>query len=554
LALPTRLPILTRVCQASRALVTSSRVQGKAAVQESPVDLNLFKDSHPTIKEADNEPRFPPPSSTVKPHLNKATYEKMYKESIQDPGKFWGDMAKDLLEWSTPFKAARHGTSEHGDFSWFLGGELNACYNMVDRHALKNPEKVALIWESDEPGEHVNITWGEVLAEVSKLANLFKSYNLKKGDTVAIYMPMVPEALYSMLACSRLGLVHCVVFAGFSSDALRDRIQDSGAKVVMTSDQSKRGGKVHALKETVDRAVLECPTVEKVIVHRRTGEFGIPMHKDTDVYYHEAVQSQRPYCPPVAMHPEDPLFILYTSGSTGKPKGLVHTTGGYLVQCATSFKYIFDIHPESDIWLSTADVGWITGHSYNLYGPMTLGVTSVIFESIPTYPDAGRFWHTVQTHRVTQLYTAPTAIRLLRKFGDSYVNKYDLSSLRVLGSVGEPISPEVWTWYYQVPGRSKCSIVDTYWQTETGSIILTPIPGVHDMKPGSCTAPFFGIEPAILEPTTGAEIVGNDVDGVLALKLQRGAWPSIARTCLNDHKRYMETYLTVYKGMYFTGT
>ncbi|KXS09972.1 acyl-activating enzyme [Gonapodya prolifera JEL478] len=532
------------------ASIPASQAQ---AAQAAELDSDFLEPVH-----HDLDPVFKPPERLFAgdvpvPHIkSREEYVKLYQESIKAPSVFWSKMASELLEWERPPKFAAQGGYEDGDFSWFDGGLINACVNAVDRHAAATPDKTAIIWESDEPGEHEHISYRRLLIEVSKLANVFKSHGLRKGDHVAIYMPMVPEALYAMLACARLGLVHCVVFAGFSADAVRDRINDCGAKLVITADQGKRGGKVINLKRTVDQALLETPTIEKCLVFRRTGEFNIPFHKGRDLWYHEEVEKARPVCPPEPMHPEDPLFILYTSGSTGKPKGLIHSTGGYMLQTASSFKYIFDYHP-SDIYGCMADVGWITGHSYICYGPLTMGATTVVFESIPTYPDAGRFWDCVQTHKITQLYTAPTAIRTLKKFGDEFVTKHDLSSLRVLGSVGEPINPEAWQWYHQVPGRSQCAIVDTYWQTETGSIIMTPLPGAIATKPGSCTVPFFGIEPVIIDATTGAEIKGNDVTGVLALRMHPGGWPSMARTILGDHKRFLDTYFNVYKGYYFTG-
>ncbi|KAJ3339771.1 acetyl-CoA synthetase [Gonapodya sp. JEL0774] len=516
--------------------------QSQAAQSHFSSDSDFLQPVH-----HDHDPVFKPPARLFEgkvpvPHIrSREEYMKLYQESISDPAGFWAKMAAELLEWERPPKFAAQGSFVEGDFSWFSGGLLNVCVNTVDRHAIATPDKTAIIWESDEPGEHDHISYKQLLIEVSKLANVFKSYGLKKGDHVAIYMPMIPEALYAI-----------VIFAGFSADAVRDRINDCGAKLIITADQGKRGGKTINLKRTVDQALLECPSIEKCLVSRRTGEFNIPFHKGRDLWYHEEVAKARPVCPPEPMHPEDPLFLLYTSGSTGKPKGLVHSTGGYMLQTAVSFKYIFDYHP-TDIYACMADVGWITGHSYICYGPLTMGATTVVFESIPTYPDAGRFWQCVETHKITQLYTAPTAIRTLKKFGDEYVKKYDLSSLRVLGSVGEPINPEAWTWYHQVPGRSECAIVDTYWQTETGSIIMTPLPGAIATKPGSCTLPFFGIDPVIIDATTGEEIKGNDVTGVLALRMQPGGWPSMARTILGDHKRFLETYFQVYKGYYFTG-
>ncbi|KAI9034139.1 acetate-CoA ligase [Hyaloraphidium curvatum] len=498
---------------------------------------------------------IPPPAQkrSPRPHIYAVEqYKDMHARSLADPEGFWGDLARNMITWDTPFRSVAAGGHERGDFSWFHGGTLNVAYNCIDRHALANPDKTAIIWEADEPGEHKYISYAELLANVCQVANLLAGYGLKKGDYVAIYMPMVPEAAYAMLACARLGLVHCVVFAGFSADALRDRINDSGSTVVFTVDESRRGGKSIKLKGLVDQALLECPGVKHCVVLRRTGAFGTPMHAPRDVWWHDAVDIQRPYCDPVPVSSEDHLFNMYTSGSTGKPKGLIHGSAGYLLQAMVSFKYVFDFH-EGDIFGCTADVGWITGHSYLVYGPLAMGATTLMFEGIPTFPDAGRFWQIVETHRLTHLYTAPTAIRTLQKAGDSFVRKHDRTSLRILGSVGEPISPEAWKWFFEVCGDSKCSVVDTYWQSESGSILLTPLPGAHAMKPGSCTLPFFGIEPVILDVATGKELRGNGVTGILAIKLNKGAWPSIARTVLQNHPRYHETYFKAYPGYYFTG-
>ncbi|KAJ1949969.1 acetyl-coenzyme A synthetase 2, partial [Linderina pennispora] len=412
-----------------------------------------------------------------------------------------------------------------------------------------DPERVAFVYEADAPGEASNVTYGELLKQVCSLANVLTSFGLRKGDTVAIYMPMIPEAAVAMLACARLGLVHTVVFAGFSSSSLAERVADARARVVITADEGLRGGRPIRTKAIVDEALLTCPEVEKVLVFRRTGNEAVAFNPNRDVWWHEAIASQRPYCPPVSVSSEDPLFLLYTSGSTGKPKGVVHTTGGYLLGAAMTLKYVFDIH-DGDVFCCTADIGWITGHTYVVYGPLALGSTSVIFESVPTFPDASRYWKLVEDHKITQFYTAPTAIRALRRHGDSYVTKHDLSSLRVIGSVGEPINPDAWTWYNNIVGGGKCAVVDTYWQTETGSHVITPLPGATPAKPGSATFPFFGVELAILDPQTGEELEGNDVSGVLAIKRP---WPSMARTIAGDHKRFLETYLRPYPGYYFAG-
>ncbi|KAJ3344267.1 acetyl-CoA synthetase [Gonapodya sp. JEL0774] len=437
-------------------------------------------------------------------------YKTMYQKSITNPEQFWMQHAEEVLSWDRKPSRISYGDRQNFGYSWFLSGQLNVSYNCIDRHAHINPDKTAIIWEPDAPGATLHISYSQLLAEVSKLANLLHEWGLKKGDKVAIYLPMLPEAMYSMLACARLGLVHIVVFAGFSSDALRDRIVDGDARVLITCDQGFRGGKRFNLKKIADDALVECRCIEKVLVVARTGTEGLPMRHGRDFWYRDVVFRQRPYVDPTPVSSEDPLFILYTSGSTGKPKGLIHTTAGYLLQSAVSLKYIFDVHP-NDVFFSTADVGWVTGHSYTTYAPLCLGVTTVLFEGIPTYPNAGRLWRTCQEQRVTQLYTAPTAIRTLKKAGDSFVKTYNLSTLRVLGSVGEPISQDAWMWFYEVVGGKRCALVDTYWQSETGSIVMTTIPGATPMKPASCGMPFFGIEAALVDASTGKEITGNGV-------------------------------------------
>ena len=436
-----------------------------------------------------------------------------------------------------------------GDVAWFLGGELNASYNCIDRHAATDPDRIAIIWEADEPGYSESWTYKRLMQETCRFANVLYKYGIRKGDAVAIYMPMVPEAAVAMLACARIGAIHSVVFAGFSAEALRDRINDAKCKILITADQGKRGGKTVHLKKTADDAVQHCPSIDKVIVFQRTGDMEVPFHQPRDVWWHEETVNQRPYFPPQPMNSEDPLFMLYTSGSTGKPKGVVHTHAGYLLGALTTLKYVFDAHP-NDVFGCMADVGWITGHTYIVYGPLALGVTTVMFESVPTYPDASRYWQMVDEHKITQLYTAPTAIRALRRLGDEPVKPYKLDSLRVLGSVGEPINPEAWLWYYEVVGRKKCMVVDTYWQTETGSHIIAPIPGVTKTKPGSATFPVFGIDVALLDPTTGKELHGPGVSCVLAI---RAPFPSMARTVYNNHQRFLETYMKPYLGYYFTG-
>ncbi|CAG8491880.1 19674_t:CDS:2 [Gigaspora margarita] len=484
------------------------------------------------------------------PHVSSIEqYKEIYEESIKNPTEFWGKLANELITWNTPFQTVLSGGFEHGDVTWFREGQLNASYNCVDRHALKNPDKVAIIYEADEPGQDRKITYGELLRDVCRFANVLKAHGVKKGDTVAIYMPMVPEAVVAFLACARLGAIHSVVFAGFSSDSLRNRILDASSRFVITADEGCRGGKIINTKKIVDEALLGCPDVERVFVFRRTGSSSVPFSSPRDVWWHEEVEKQRPHCPPEIVNAEDPLFILYTSGSTGKPKGLLHTTAGYLLGAATTLKYVFDYH-EGDIYGCMADIGWITGHTYIIYGPLAIGGTTVLFESTPVYPSPSRYWEVVAKHKITQFYTAPTAIRLLRKFGREHVDPHDLSSLRVIGSVGEPINPEAWEWYNEVVGRNVCSVVDTYWQTETGSIIVTPLPGCTSTKPGSATFPFFGIDVAILNPESGEEITSTEAEGVLAI---RRPWPSMARTVYNDHNRYLDTYLRPYKGYYFSG-
>ncbi|KAH6602738.1 hypothetical protein BASA61_000827 [Batrachochytrium salamandrivorans] len=492
----------------------------------------------------------PPVHSTFATHLSTfQEYEAMHAQSINQPDVFFGKLATDLLSWSKPFTNVHSGGFENGDIAWFADGQLNVSYNCVDRHAEANPDKIAIIWEADEPGQHQSWTYSRLQKEVCQLANALIKYGVRKGDAIAIYMPMVPEAAVAMLACARIGAVHSIVFAGFSAEALRDRIIDAQCQILITTDQGKRGGKTTHLKKIADQAVDGCPSIKNVIVFQRTGDPSVPFTAPRDVWWHEVVPIQNPYCPPLPMNSEDPLFILYTSGSTGKPKGVLHTQAGYLLGAAVSCKYTFDMHP-NDIFGCMADIGWITGHTYIVYGPLCLGVTTVMFESIPTYPNASRYWDLVDKHQVTQLYTAPTAIRTLRSLGDEPVKPFKLDSLRVLGSVGEPINPEAWLWYYEVVGRKKCMVVDTYWQTETGSHLITPIPGVTPTKPGAATFPFFGIDTVILDPTSGKELVGNEVSGVLAI---RRPFPSMARSIFKDHKRYLDTYMRPYPGFYFTG-
>ncbi|GAA5816910.1 hypothetical protein MFLAVUS_010445 [Mucor flavus] len=489
-------------------------------------------------------------SQNPTPHVDSMEkYKSMWTESVEKPDKFFGNLARELLTWSKPFETVKHGSFAEGDVAWFLEGELNVSYNCVDRHALATPDKVAIIHEGDEPDQVRKITYGELLRFVCQMANTLKGLGVRKGDNVAIYMPMIPEALIAMLACARIGAIHSVVFAGFSSDSLRDRVIDCSARVVITSDEGRRGGKNIATKRIVDDALRDYQThVEHVIVFRRTGS-PIDWVEDRDIWWHDEMAKARTFCAPEPMNAEDPLFLLYTSGSTGAPKGILHTTGGYLLGAAATVKYIFDVQKD-DVFACMADIGWVTGHTYITYGPLSLGSTTVLFESTPTYPNPSRFWDLIEKHKVTQFYTAPTAIRALRRLGDSWLKGKNLDSLRVIGSVGEPINPEAWDWYNEKVGQNRCAVVDTYWQTETGSIIISPLPGSHITKPGSATLPFFGIKPEILDPTTGKILTEVGETGVLAIAQP---WPSMARTVYNNHSRFIDTYLKPYPGYYFTG-
>ena len=474
-------------------------------------------------------------------------YQRLYQQSITHPENFWRERALLDLDWFHPFEQVRDCDWAHGQVAWFLNGQLNACHNCVDRHVAKRGDQVAILWEADAPGEGKAITYRELQREVCRLANVLRHHGIRKGDRVAIYMPMIPEAAYAMLACARIGAVHNVVFAGFSADSLRDRINDAHCKAVITADEGVRGGKFIPLKRTVDEAVMACPTVQHVFIVQRTGN-KIPFYPQRDVWLREAMDGERPVCPIEHMDSEDTLFLLYTSGSTGKPKGVAHTTAGYLLQASLTHRYVFDYRP-GDIFACVADIGWITGHSYVLYGPLSNGATTVLFESIPLYPDAGRYWDMVERLKITQFYTAPTAIRAIAREGNAFVTKYDRSSLRILGSVGEPINPEAWRWYHNVVGEGRCPVVDTWWQTETGGIMITPLPGATPLKPGSATLPFFGIEPVLLSEQ-GEELQGNGVSGLLAIKQP---WPGMARTIQNDHGRFVNTYLKPFHGYYITG-
>jgi acetyl-CoA synthetase len=473
----------------------------------------------------------------------------MYKQSVEQPESFWAEHAS-LLEWykkPTKIKNTMFGESDVS-IKWFEDGALNASYNCIDRHLADNATKVAFHWEGDSPSDSQDITYQEVHYEVCKLANALKEMGVTKGDRIAIYMPMVPEAAYAMLACARIGAVHSVIFGGFSPNAIADRINDSSAKVVITADEGRRAGRSIPLKANVDKALAgdACPSITHVLVHKLTGG-DVEWNAQHDVWWHDAVDGCSAQCEPEVMNAEDPLFILYTSGSTGTPKGVVHTTGGYLLYSAMTFKYAFD-YKEDDIYWCTADVGWITGHSYMVYGPMVNAASQVFFEGVPTYPDVKRIAQVVEKYKVNSLYTAPTAIRALMAHGDVPAEGCDVSSLRLLGTVGEPINPEAWEWYHRVLGSSKCPIIDTWWQTETGGHMILPLPGASSLKPGSATRPFFGIQPALFD-ADGNELEGES-EGNLVIK---DSWPSQARTVYGDHQRFINTYFSAYKGVYFTG-
>eukprot|EP00030_Apusomonadida_sp_AF-17_P000955 a177732_7.p2 GENE.a177732_7~~a177732_7.p2 ORF type:complete len:718 (+),score=256.91 a177732_7:115-2154(+) len=480
-----------------------------------------------------------------------AMFEALYNRSLADPENFWRAMTAELLTFDHPYDRVKTGSFASGDVAWFTGGTLNASVNCIDRHLDTRGDTTAIHWEGDSPGDMKNISYRELFGQVCRFSNMLRDAGVRKGDRVAIYMPMVPEAVYAMLACARIGAPHSVVFAGFSADSLRDRILDADCRVVITADEGLRAGKRIPLKATVDTALRECPRVHSVFVHRRTGA-SVPWTAARDHYLDEMTPKYRPYAAPELMDSEDPLFILYTSGSTGKPKGLQHSTAGYLLHAALSHKYVFDTRP-SDVYACVADIGWITGHTYVVYGPLANGGSTVLFESTPLFPDASRYWEMVERLKVSTFYTSPTAIRSLVKHGDEPVRRHDLSSLRVLGTVGEPINPAAWRWLYNVVGRGRCAIVDTYWQTETGGIVATPIPSVSAMKPGSCARPFFGIEMAVVDPETGAEIPhkhGESISGLLAIKRP---WPGMARTIWRDHARFMKTYFSDAAGFFMTG-
>jgi acetyl-CoA synthetase len=487
-----------------------------------------------------------PADLAARAHIDDRKYQEMYQRSVEDPDGFWAEQATQFVDWSKPWSKVQDWDYRQGEIRWFEGGTLNVSHNCLDRHLEKRGDQVAIIWEADDPSVDRKVTYRELHAEVSRLGNALKDLGVKKGDRVCIYLPMIPEAAVAMLACARIGAVHSVVFGGFSPDALKDRILDSDCQVVITSDEGLRGGKRVPLKANADKALEHCPNVRTLLVVKHTGG-DIPWTDGRDVWYHDVLEAAALDCPPVEVDAEDPLFILYTSGSTGKPKGVLHTSGGYLMYAAMTHKYVFDYH-DGDIYWCTADVGWVTGHSYIVYGPLANGATTLMFEGVPSYPDASRFWQVVDKHQVNIFYTAPTAIRALMREGDEPVKKATRKSLRLLGSVGEPINPEAWEWYHRVVGDGRCPIVDTWWQTETGGILITPLPGATKLKPGSATRPFFGVVPAIVDNE------GNVLEGACEgnLVITR-PWPGQMRTVYGDHQRFVDTYFRTYPGTYFTG-
>ncbi|MBK4217769.1 acetate--CoA ligase [Paracoccus caeni] len=494
--------------------------------------------------------KHPIPDGFANAHITPESYRRLYDESISDPDGFWGREGK-RLDWITPYTKVKNTDFTFGDVSikWFEDGELNVAANCVDRHLATRADQTAIIFEPDDPkAEAQHITYAQLSENVNRLANVLKDLGVKKGDRVVIYLPMIPEAAYAMLACARLGAIHSIVFAGFSPDALASRVIDCGAKLVITADTAPRGGRRTGLKSNADIALAQTGPEVKCLVVRHTGD-DVAWNDDRDIDMKALMAKASTDCPPEPMNAEDTLFILYTSGSTGKPKGVVHTTGGYLVFAAITHQYVFDYH-DGDVFWCTADVGWVTGHSYIIYGPLANGATTLMFEGVPTWPDAGRFWDVCDKHKVTQFYTAPTAIRALMGKGPEFVDGHDLSSLRLLGSVGEPINPEAWNWYNEHVGKGRCPIVDTWWQTETGGHLITPLPGAIETKAGSATLPFFGVKPEVLEPETAKVVAGNPAEGVLCIA---DSWPGQMRTVWGDHQRFMETYFQQYPGYYFTG-
>jgi acetyl-CoA synthetase len=479
--------------------------------------------------------------------VDEAGYKKMYAESVKDPSKFWGKQAKRLDWFKSPKKIKNTSFGpDNVSIKWFEDGVLNVSCNCIDRHLKKRADQVAIIWEGDNPYDDKKITYRELHAQVCKLANVMKKHGVKKGDRVTLYLPMIPEAAYAMLACTRIGAVHSIVFGGFSPESLASRIEDAQSHFIITADEGLRGGKKVPLKANTDAALAKTGSTAKVLVVRRTGG-AVTWEKGRDLWYHEEMVGAKADCKPEKMKAEDPLFLLYTSGSTGKPKGVLHTTGGYLLYASMTHQYVFD-YQDGDVYWCTADVGWVTGHSYIVYGPLANGATTLMFEGVPNYPNASRFWEVIDKHQVNTFYTAPTAIRALMQLGDEAVEKCSRKSLRLLGSVGEPINPEAWEWYHRVVGDDRCPIVDTWWQTETGGILITPLPGATKLKPGSATKPFFGCQPALVDDK-GALLEGA-TSGNLVIT---DSWPGQARTIYGDHERFVQTYFSAYKGMYFTG-
>ncbi|MBT6180532.1 MAG: acetate--CoA ligase [Halieaceae bacterium] len=493
-----------------------------------------------------NEAIYPVPSNFADAHISPDDYQQMYRQSLDDPESFWAGQAHEFLSWDAPWHTTCESDLSKGQARWFDGGQLNASVNCIDRHLPARAEQTAILWEGDDPSDSQHITYQALKDEVCRLANVMHDRGVTAGDRVCIYMPMVPEAAYAMLACTRIGAIHSVVFGGFSPEALKDRINDSGCRMVITADEGVRGGKTVPLKANVDQALTACPTVDTVIVLQRTNS-DIHWEPERDIAYSAATRAASTDFAPVSMISEAPLFILYTSGSTGKPKGVLHTTGGYLLQAASTFKHVFD-YREGEVFWCTADVGWVTGHSYIVYGPLCNGATTLMFEGIPTYPDGGRCWEIVDKHKVNTFFTAPTAIRALHALGDELVTQHSRKSLRIIGSVGEPINPEAWEWYHRVVGDGRCPIVDSWWQTETGAMMITPMPSAHAMKPGYASFPYFGVEPALLDEQ-GQEIHGEGA-GYLVIKR---SWPGQIRTVYGDHQRLIDTYFSTYPGYYFTG-